>query len=60
MLNFTEHIKRILLLANQSLVHVQGEKLDTAREDLFKIIKNAVFAMQQVDELIEANPEREK
>jgi len=51
MLNFTEHMKRIIQLAEQSLVHVQAEKFEPAAEDLLKISINTNEAMQQIDEL---------
>ena len=52
MLNFTEHIKRILDLSDQTLVHVQAERFDSARDDLINISINTNEAMQQLDELI--------
>jgi len=52
MLNFTEQMKRIIQLAEQTLVHVQAENYDSALDDLMRIgIKNNE-AVQQLDELI--------
>ncbi|GAI68270.1 unnamed protein product [marine sediment metagenome] len=51
MLNFTEHMKRIIELAEQSLVHVQAEKFDSARDDLNSISLFAKEAMQQLDDM---------
>lgn len=50
MLNFTEHMKRIIQLAEQSLVHVQSENFGMATDDLMKIGVNCNEAMQQLDE----------
>ena len=50
MLNFTEHMKRIIQLAEQSLVHVQAENFGMATDDLMKIGTNCNEAMQQLDE----------
>jgi len=52
MLNFTEHMKRIIYLAEQSLIHVQEENYDTALEDLMNIGINCNESVQQVDELM--------
>ncbi|MBA7586400.1 hypothetical protein ES708_28398 [subsurface metagenome] len=52
MLNFTEHMKRIVHLAEQSQVHVQSENYDTALDDLMNIGINCNEAVQQLDELI--------
>ena len=52
MLNFTEHMKRIIQLAEQSLVHVQAKNFDTALDDLMKIGINCNEAIQQLDELM--------
>ncbi|MBA7712652.1 hypothetical protein ES703_121635 [subsurface metagenome] len=51
MLNFTEHIKRVSQLADQTLVDVQGKKYDSVREHLIKISINVNEAMQQLDEM---------
>lgn len=48
MLNFTENMKRIIQLAEQSLVHVQSKDYDSASEDLLQININANLAMQQL------------
>jgi len=52
MLNFTENMKRIIQLAEQSLIHVQSENYDTAHDDLLKIWVNCDDAVKQLDELI--------
>lgn len=52
MLNFTENMKRIIQLAEQSLVHVQAEKFDNAHEDLVNIMNSTYAANRQLDELI--------
>ena len=59
MLNFTEHMKRIINLAEQSLVHVQAERFDSACEDVINISVNAKEAIQQLDEMMHMkSPER--
>ncbi|MBA7664249.1 hypothetical protein ES703_72306 [subsurface metagenome] len=50
-MNFTEHMKRIIQLAEQSLVHSQAEKFEPASECLINISINANEAIQQLDEL---------
>ncbi|MBA7702732.1 hypothetical protein ES703_111502 [subsurface metagenome] len=50
MLNFTEHMKRIIELAEQTLVHVQDDKINPAAADLMGISNHATEAMQQLDE----------
>ncbi len=52
MLNFTEHMKRIVQLAEQTLVHVQAKNHDSALDDLMEIGINCNEAVQQLDELI--------
>jgi len=52
MLNFTEQMKRIIQLAEQTLVHVQAENYDSALDDLMRIGINCNEAIQQLDELI--------
>lgn len=52
MLNFTEHLKRIIQLAEQTLVHVQAENYDSALDDLMEIGISNNEAVQQLDELI--------
>ena len=52
MLTFTEHMKRIIQLAEQSLVHVQSENYDTALDNLVKIGVNCNEAIHQLDELM--------
>lgn len=52
MLNFTEHMKRIIQLSEQTLVHVQEENYDLALDDLMKIGINCNEAVQQLDELM--------
>ncbi len=51
MLNFTEHMKRIIQLAEQSLVHAQAGEFDSAREDIFNISINANESIQQLDDM---------
>ena len=45
-------MKRIIELAESTLVHVQGEKYDTALGDLMKIGINCNEAVQQLDDLM--------
>lgn len=52
MLTFIEHMKRIIELAEKTLVHVQAEDFDTALDDLMKIGINCNEAIQQLDELM--------
>ena len=52
MLNFTEHIKRIEYLADRTLVNVQAEKLDYARNNLIHISFHNNEALQKLNELI--------
>ena len=59
MLNFTKHMKRIIQLAEQSLVHVQGEKFDSAHEDLANIMNSTYAANRQLDELIKMQAEKD-
>ena len=49
---FTDHMKRISYLSDQSLVHVQDEKYGSAREDLLCISMNMNEALQHLDEMI--------
>ncbi|MBA7522337.1 hypothetical protein ES705_14455 [subsurface metagenome] len=49
-MNFTEHMKRIIELAEKTLVHVQEENFGKAAVDVMKISTNATKAMQQLDE----------
>ncbi len=51
MLNFTDHIKRIILLAEQTLVHSQAERFEPAADCLVNISINVNEAIQQLDEL---------
>ena len=51
MLNFTEHMKRIIHLAEQSLVHAQAGKFKPASDDLMKISDHQLEAMQQLDDM---------
>lgn len=51
MLNFTDHMKRIIYLADHSLVRLQAEDLDSALDDLMKIGINCNEAIQQLDDL---------
>ncbi|MBA7563306.1 hypothetical protein ES708_04961 [subsurface metagenome] len=51
MLNFTEHMKRIIKLAEKTLVHVQQENFGKAAVDVLEISTSATEAMQQLDEL---------
>jgi len=57
-LNFTEHIKRIEYLADQTLVNVQAEKLDDARDNLLHILIHNNEALQQLNELIKLRADR--
>lgn len=54
MLNFTDHIHRIPVLSDLALKHVQEQKFDLAREDLFNISINVNEAIQQLDDFIVA------
>lgn len=51
MLNFTEHMKRIIQLAEQSLVHAQGGKFTAASDDLFQISDHSLEARNQLDDM---------
>ncbi|MBA7567242.1 hypothetical protein ES708_08951 [subsurface metagenome] len=50
-MTFTEHMKRIIELAEKSLVHVQEENFGNAAVDVMEISNNATKAMQQLDEI---------
>ena len=51
MLNFTDHIKRIVYLADQTLKHTQEEKFDSARDDLNNISIIVNESMRQLHSL---------
>lgn len=51
MLNFTEHMKQIIQLAEQSLIHAQAEKFEPAAADLVRISTHTNEAIRQLDEL---------
>ncbi len=51
MLTFTEHMKRIIQLAEQSLVHSQAERFESAADCLVNISINVNKAIQQIDEM---------
>ncbi len=51
MLNFTENMKRISYLTDRTLVHVQAENYQKAREDLDNIHVHTTDAQQQIIEL---------
>ncbi len=50
-MNFTEHIKRIKYLADQSLVHAKAGKFTAASDDLFNISDHSLEARQQLDDM---------
>jgi len=50
-LNFTEHMKRIIRLAEQSLDHSQAERFELAAECLLLISIDTNEAIQQLDEI---------
>ena len=52
MLAFSDHMRRIHSLTELTIRHVQDDKYDLAREDLFNISINVNEAMQQLDEWI--------
>ncbi|GAI80877.1 unnamed protein product [marine sediment metagenome] len=51
MLYFTEHMKRIIELAEKSLVHAQAGKFKPAADDVIKISFHCNVAMQQLDDM---------
>jgi len=51
MLNFTEHMKRIVHLAEQSLVHAQSGEFKPAADDIINISIQCNEAMQQLDDM---------
>jgi len=51
MLTFTEHMKRIIYLAEQSLIHANAEKFMPATDFLIKLSIHTNEAMQQLDEM---------
>lgn len=51
MFTFTDHMKRIIQLAEQSLVHAQGGKFTAASDDLFKIADHSLEARNQLDDM---------
>ncbi|MBA7542514.1 hypothetical protein ES705_34837 [subsurface metagenome] len=51
MLDFTEHMKRVEYLTAQTLVHVQEENYQKAREDLDNIHVHTRAAQQQLSNL---------
>ncbi len=50
-MTFSEHMKRIIYLAEQSLVHAQAEKFEPAAADLLDISNHCNDAIQHLDEL---------
>lgn len=50
-MTFTEHINRVEYLTAQTLVHVQEENYQKAREDLDNIHVHTSLAQQQLSEL---------
>lgn len=50
-MTFTEHMKRIIELAEKTLVHVQEENFGRAAVDVMKISTSATEAMQQLDDI---------
>ncbi|MBA7544180.1 hypothetical protein ES705_36532 [subsurface metagenome] len=50
-MTFTEHMKRIIELAEKSLVHVQEENYQKARGDLNNIHAHTSLAQQQLSNL---------
>ena len=51
MLNFTEHMKRIIHLAQQSLIHAQDGKFKPAADDVIKISIHCNESMQLLDDM---------
>lgn len=51
MLTFTEHMKRIVHLAEQSLVHAHAEEFKLAADDVIKISIHCNETMQQLDDM---------
>ena len=51
-LNFTEHMNRTEYLSSQTLIDVQKENYQKAREDLDNIHAHTIAAQQQLDKLI--------
>ncbi len=51
MLNFTEHMKRIIELAEKTLIHVQQENFGKAAVNVMEISTSATEAMQQLDDM---------
>jgi len=49
--NFTEHMSRVEYLTAQTLVHVQEENYQKAREDLDNIHAHTTAAQQQISDL---------
>lgn len=52
MLDFTENVKRISYLADQTLIHTQEEKYPKTRDDLVQISIHCNEALQQLDEMV--------
>jgi len=52
MLNFTEHMKRIIQLSEQSLVHVQAKDYGSSFDDLESIKTNITEAENQLWQFI--------
>lgn len=50
-MNFTEHMNRVEYLTAQTLVHVQEENYQKAREDLDNIHVHTSAAQQQLSDL---------
>ena len=48
---FTDHMKRIIYLAEQTLVHAQAGKFKPAADDLMNISTHTTEAMQQLDDM---------
>ncbi len=51
MLNFTEHMEKIIELANYTLRHAKAGKFKTSADDLISISIHCNEAMQQLDEM---------
>lgn len=52
MLNFQEHMKGIINLAEKALIHTQEEKYPLIRDDLIRISIHCNEALQQLDDMV--------
>ncbi len=52
MLNFTDNMKRIIVLAEHTLRHADACKFDSAQDDLLEISHTSSKAMKQIADML--------